>query len=392
MFHGYGATSGQIINPGKSTFYSGSVSYRRQAAIAEILGFAIGKLPFVYLGIPIFKGKPRACHLQPIADRIKAKLAAWKPSLLSIAGRVQLVKTVIYGMMLYSFLVYTWPISLLKTVDRWIKNFIWSGDVNYKKVCTASWHKVCFPLNEGGLGLRSLKDINNAAALKLCWDFLHSNEKWACLLRARVLRNGCPILYCLGSSIWSGIKHKYGDAINNVVWQLGNGYRISFWTDHWLVEPLVSLLQIPANLHKFLATKVKDFIYDGEWRMPSRLLQMFPDIDTALQGVIIPAVPCEDLIRWKNSDSGELAFKEAYLHYRPCGQAVSWAKLIWSSTIPPSKSFLVWRILQDRLPTDDKLRSRGCFIVSMCCLCSNNFETTQHLFCDYPLLRRSGIG
>jgi hypothetical protein len=52
-------------------------------------------MPFNYLGVPIFKGKPKACHLQPIADKIKLKLSAWKASLLSIAGRVQLVKSVI---------------------------------------------------------------------------------------------------------------------------------------------------------------------------------------------------------------------------------------------------------------------------------------------------------
>lgn len=124
LFNRYGEISGQVINPSKSTFYAGLISARRQDITADILGFAIGKLPFIYLGIPIFKGKPRTSHLQPIADRINSKLATWKESLLSIAGRVELFKFVIHGMLLYSFLIYVWPVSLIKTVDKWIRNFI----------------------------------------------------------------------------------------------------------------------------------------------------------------------------------------------------------------------------------------------------------------------------
>lgn len=55
LFQKYDVVSGQVINPSKSTFYSGAVSSRRQAHIADLLGFAVGKLPFIYIGIPIFK-------------------------------------------------------------------------------------------------------------------------------------------------------------------------------------------------------------------------------------------------------------------------------------------------------------------------------------------------
>jgi len=36
-----------------------------------------------------------------IADRIKTKLATWKGFLLSIMGRVQLVKSIVHGMLVY---------------------------------------------------------------------------------------------------------------------------------------------------------------------------------------------------------------------------------------------------------------------------------------------------
>jgi hypothetical protein len=69
------------------------------------------------------------------------------------------------------------------------------------------------------------------------------------------------------------------------------------------------------------------------------------------------------------------------------GQNLAWAKLIWCKDIPPSKSLLSWRIIHDKLPTDNKLPAKGIKICSMCSLCSNHQESIHHLFyeCSYDL-------
>lgn len=60
----YAAASGQIVNCNKSSFFLGSRSQHRKDAVASILNFSEGSLPFNYLGIPIFKGKPKREFLQ----------------------------------------------------------------------------------------------------------------------------------------------------------------------------------------------------------------------------------------------------------------------------------------------------------------------------------------
>lgn len=45
---------------------------------------------------------------------------------------------------------------------------------------------------EGGLGIRPMRAANEAASLKLCWEFLTSNGQWAAFLRARLLRQDLP--------------------------------------------------------------------------------------------------------------------------------------------------------------------------------------------------------
>lgn len=87
------------------------------------------------------------------------------------------MKSVIHGMLQYSFLIHVWPVSLIKIVDKWIRSFIWSGDINNKKIDTVALNKVCMPTTEGGLGLRAFEDINDAGSLKLCWEFFLSFSK-----------------------------------------------------------------------------------------------------------------------------------------------------------------------------------------------------------------------
>lgn len=106
LFSEYAEVSGQHSSLRKCRFFVGSIAARRLAEIKEVLGFQQGHIPFKYLGVPIFKGKPKVAYLQSIENRIKAKLAAWKGSLLSIMGRLQLINSVINSMLLYSFKVY----------------------------------------------------------------------------------------------------------------------------------------------------------------------------------------------------------------------------------------------------------------------------------------------
>ncbi|XP_042478761.1 uncharacterized protein LOC122059794 [Macadamia integrifolia] len=82
-------------------FIFSNASIRKQA-IAEELGISICNFPTRYLGVEIFKGRLKKESLIPILDKVKGRLAGWKGKILSMAGRVELVRSVILGMMNHS--------------------------------------------------------------------------------------------------------------------------------------------------------------------------------------------------------------------------------------------------------------------------------------------------
>jgi hypothetical protein len=390
LFVRYAQTSGQIVNPQKSSIYSGSIPPQRLTQISHLTGFQIGTLPFTYLGVPIFEGKAKTIYFQPIADKVKLKLSAWKASLLSLAGRVQLVKSVIHSMLLHCILVYSWPMSLIKDLERWMRNFIWSGDVNKRKLVTVAWHKVCLPIKEGGLGVRSLSKVNKGANLKLCWEMLQSNLPWATFLRNRVMKQKSPIKYLISSSVWSSIKHKYQEATLNSSWLLGNGRNINFWTDSWCGQPIVKTLNIPMESHSSLKASVHLFINNSTWNIPHIFYQIYPFMQDIVEKITIPAIERDDQFIWNHSHDGDLTFKEAYQFQCQAGQNISWAKSISNIAIPPSKSFMVWRSLHNKLPTDENLSLRGCQLPSICNLCSLHGETIAHLFLECKFAKEIG--
>lgn len=105
-----------------------------------------------------------------------------------------------------------------------------------------------------------------------------------------------------------------------------------------------------------LKDKVSDFMVGNSWSIPSVLASKSPIMFTKIKSMHIPVDYGEDFLIWKHNDSGVLSFKDAYIYVNHDAQAVGWGNLIWSSIIPPSRSFLLWRLLHNKLPTDENLK------------------------------------
>jgi hypothetical protein len=139
-------------------------------------------------------------------------------------------------------------------------------------------------------------------------------------------------------------------------------------------------LNVPDSFSHNLQASVADFISDGSWRIPNSVQLAFPSIPSIVQQISIPIDDIEDKLVWHSMANGNLSLKEAYSIKSPAGQNFHWSKYIWIKDIPPSKSLLCWRLMHDRVPTDDNLKIRGCSFPSICSNCFKESETSFHLF------------
>ncbi|XP_042487034.1 uncharacterized protein LOC122067264 [Macadamia integrifolia] len=198
--------SGQHFNLDKSKAFFGKVAPHRKQFISNLLGIQASKFPTRYLGVEIFKGRVKKNHLLPLMDKIKCRLAAWKGKLLSMAGRVELVRSVISSIPIHNFAVYWWPQSIIKTVER-----------------------ARFVQKDGSLR-KGYKSSSILPGLKRVWKFVSDMERWT----------------------------------------VGNGEKIMFWTDKWLENSsLAESSKLEQEMFIGRTMRLADLNRNGEWSFPN---------------------------------------------------------------------------------------------------------------------------
>nr|GEV29813.1 RNA-directed DNA polymerase, eukaryota [Tanacetum cinerariifolium] len=84
-----------------------------------------GVFPFTYLGLPIKSNMNLISSWNPIIDRFKSKLSSWKANLLSIGGRLTLIKPVLGSLGINYMLLFKVPELVLKALERLRAEFFW---------------------------------------------------------------------------------------------------------------------------------------------------------------------------------------------------------------------------------------------------------------------------
>ncbi|KAL0347925.1 UNVERIFIED_CONTAM: putative ribonuclease H protein [Sesamum angustifolium] len=164
---------------------------------------------------------------------------------LSHGGRLALIRSVLHATPLHLLQVIHPPKSVLITIERIFNGFLWGSYNGRKHIHWSSWVKACFPVAEGGLGVRSLADYVWAFFMKLWWRFRGKSSLWSEYLHGRYCRNLHPTIVPYNSnhsSIWHRLCRIRDVAEPFIFWTLGEG-SVSFWHDNWFGEkPLAQLV------------------------------------------------------------------------------------------------------------------------------------------------------
>lgn len=191
VFENFAAKSGLRISLDKSTIFMAGITQVHKNNILHQFPFEVGSLPVRYLGLPLLTKCMTASDYLPLLEKIRSCITSWTGRFLSFAGRLQLIKSVLSSLTNFWLAAFRLPNSCIKELERLFAAFLWSGpELNTRKAKLA-WHVVCRPKSEGGLGLRSLKDVNTVSVFKLIWRLLSArNSMWVQWVHMNLIRQG----------------------------------------------------------------------------------------------------------------------------------------------------------------------------------------------------------
>ncbi|KAJ6808104.1 uncharacterized protein M6B38_168475 [Iris pallida] len=193
VLHRYEAVSGQKINYSKSAFYTATpLGEDRARTISTLFGFSTGTLPFSYLGCPLTCGRRNEGMFSYLLDKIRSKLTSWQNKILSLGGKLVLIKNILLSIPMYTLAACCPFWAVLRTIERMFAAFFWGSKDGVAKRSWLAWRFVTRTKSEGGLGIKCLNDIMDGFSMKLWWKLMHGKGLWVELLKAKYFRKRHP--------------------------------------------------------------------------------------------------------------------------------------------------------------------------------------------------------
>lgn len=393
--------SGLKINMKKSKIMGIEVAAEKVSRAAVKLGCQVLKTPFLYLGSYVGGAMHNLQAWDAIVDRVKTRLSKWKMKMLSIGGRLTLIKSVLGSMPIFHMSMFKVPTGILRILES-IRSKFFNGHANScKKVSWVQWKKVLAPKANGGLGIASLYALNRGLLFKWVWRFLaHEPTLWSRVVKAihgdggnidGVPRKGVTTCW---TNIINEVKVLASKGINLMSFmkkKMGNGLSTLFWEDGWceggkFKDRFPRAYALENNKQITVGNKLAQPSLSYSFRRDPRGGLEETQVQEMLN-LVQPVVLNQSLDKWiwSLNSSGEYSVASfRYLidkHLLP----ISEMKTSWIRYVPIKANIFAWKVMTNSLPTRFNISRRGIDIMSLECVnCEVGIETTNHLFftCD----------
>ncbi|XP_071741317.1 uncharacterized protein [Rutidosis leptorrhynchoides] len=330
--------SGIKLNINKSHVFGIGVDQVEVDYYASATGTRVGMFPTSYLGIPIGSNMKIVSNWNSLCEKFRSKHSTWKASLISVGGRLTLIKSVMGSLGIYWFSIFKCPET----------------------------EKVLASFDKGGLNIGSLKAFNIALVFKWWWRFLiKPNDLWTKMIKS--IHGPVFLSVHSHSTVWTSIVSVCSRITDTKLlptdtfrMTIGDGCSVRFWHDLWVGNNLLShrfnrLLHLDSNPNVFISDKW----VDGNW--------LFTWVRDNLGGRI------ENCINNLLEIIGKPVLSD-----RPD---------YWTCSLNNDGVYTVKKA-RELIDLRWNLSAKGIDVSSIVCpSCNNGVETRDHLFFDYEVAR-----
>nr|GEV87888.1 RNA-directed DNA polymerase, eukaryota [Tanacetum cinerariifolium] len=338
--------SGLRINMSKSKIMGVRVDSERVNRAAMKLGCLVLKTPFTYLGSIVGGNMSRKQSWIETVDKIKKRHSKWKMNMLSIGGRLTLIKSVLGSTPLYHFFLFKVTMGVLNNIESLRSQFFNGHGLNSKKATWFNWKKALASKDRGGV-IQALHGVNGRIGVasrggyNSCWTAI-IQETNSLLTKGGTLKDKFNRLYALESCKHVTVGTKFS-------------------------QPLLSSL--------FRRTPRGGVEMD-------QFVKMVDDVKEVILST------SEDRWVWDLENTGEFSVSSIRDLIDEKTLPLTNYKTRWNKLVPIKVNILSWNIMTNSLPTRFNISCRGICIDSILCAnCDKGVETSSHLFFSCSMAR-----
>ena len=397
--------SGLKINMCKSKIMGVHVDDTKVKNAASKLGCLILKIPFLYLGTKVGRSMSCVHEWKEVVDKVRSRLLRWKMNMLSISGRLTLLKSVLGSTPIFHMSIFKVRLSVLQVLESIRSHFFKGNDMRSNKAYWVKWSNVLTAKEKGGLGVSSLFALNRGLMLKWVWRFYSQKTSlWVRIIKAIHGNDGK-----MGKDIYSGIRSCWLNIVREVKelqiqginvfdyirLKLGNGESILFWEEKWSNDSVLKdlfprLYALESNKLVTVGAKLKDSSMDNSFRRKARGGVEMSQYETLIDMVNSASlVPMADRYIWSLENSSEFSVASIRKVIDGIRYPGGNSKTRWVKFVPIKVNVLAWKIKLDALPSRFNISLRGISIESLSCpICDSGVESTSHIFFKCCLVRQ----
>ncbi|XP_074267226.1 putative mitochondrial protein AtMg00310 [Silene latifolia] len=209
-------------------------------------------------------------------DNIQKRVSSWNGILLSPAGRLTLISSILSSLSTYFLSVFKIPVSVTRKIDSLLSQFWWKGN---RKSGGIHWCSKLFLSQPKGLGIgvRNVSCFNQALLAKVGWNILRKEN--SLLTRTigskyKLISENCGATFShkRANSTWIGKGVLWGISLfaRDLAWQAGSSSEYSVWNFNWMngVKSFPRSDNLLDTNPSLLNLKVKNLINgDGSWNI-----------------------------------------------------------------------------------------------------------------------------
>ena len=244
ILYSFQSFSGLTVNYAKSGLVVIGKEESWATMAVDILKWQLVQLPLIYLVVPLGESMRKSSAWQPVIAKIQHKLASWKASCLSRAGKLVLIRAVLNSLPVYYLSLFKMPRKVANEIIRLQSRFLWNGNDGKRYSALVKWDVVQRPKKQGGLSVGDPMLKNAALLFKWWWRFAcEEGAMWRRVVHSLHEEDQILLPTKNASSLpgpWKDIKKIAWKEIpttkaffEHISVRVGNGSKVKFWLDVW---------------------------------------------------------------------------------------------------------------------------------------------------------------